>query len=161
MPCAPPGAQGQASHALWVSWALMEAQQGDATAVRYLFKRGLDVGPRSRWGRDATLYKWCIVSSMTSITPHNCGGPHVGRLRCRLQVVLWLGRVAEVLPVTVIRYLHLAWAMWEKQNGNVNNARKLLDRGQRLNPRDAPILQVGCCSYTPRSRAAPVFGTLG
>ena len=40
--------QGQASHALWVSWALMEAQQGDATAVRYLFKRGMEVGPRSR-----------------------------------------------------------------------------------------------------------------
>lgn len=40
--------QGQASHALWVSWALMEARQGDATAVRYLFKRCLDVGPRSR-----------------------------------------------------------------------------------------------------------------
>lgn len=43
------GAQGQSSHALWVSWALMEAHQGDATAVRYLFKRGMDVGPRSRF----------------------------------------------------------------------------------------------------------------
>lgn len=43
-----PASQGQTSHALWVSWALMEAQQGDATAVRYLFKRGMEVGPRSR-----------------------------------------------------------------------------------------------------------------
>ena len=33
----------------------MEAQQGDATAVRYLFKRGLDVGPRSRWGRQSLV----------------------------------------------------------------------------------------------------------
>ena len=41
-------AQGQSSHAMWVSWALMEAQQGDATAARYLFKRCMDVGPRSR-----------------------------------------------------------------------------------------------------------------
>ena len=53
-------------------------------------------------------------------------------------------RFADVLVVASARYLHLAWAMWEKQNGNVNNARKLLDRGQRLNPQDAPILQV-CC----------------
>ncbi len=65
-----------------------------------------------------------------------------------------------MLLVDVARYLHLAWAMWEKQNGNVNNARKLLDRGQRLNPRDAPILQVGCCACTPCSRGAPVLGQL-
>lgn len=42
----------------------------------------------------------------------------------------------------LLRYLHLAWATWEKQNGNTNNARKLLERGQRLTPRDAAILQV-------------------
>lgn len=41
--------QGQASHALWQAWALMEASQGDSSAVRYLFKRGLDAGPRSRY----------------------------------------------------------------------------------------------------------------
>jgi hypothetical protein len=27
----------------------MEASQGDSSAVRYLFKRGLDAGPRSRY----------------------------------------------------------------------------------------------------------------
>lgn len=64
-PCAPPGSQGQASHALWVSWALMEAQQGDATAVRYLFKRGLDVGPRSRCRSVVTLQDCCVVSGST------------------------------------------------------------------------------------------------
>lgn len=41
--------QGQASHALWQAWALMEASQGDSSAVRYLFKRGLEAGPRSRY----------------------------------------------------------------------------------------------------------------
>ena len=41
--------QGAASHALWQAWALMEAKQGDKTAVRYLFKRGLEANPRSRY----------------------------------------------------------------------------------------------------------------
>jgi hypothetical protein len=41
--------QGQASHALWQAWAVMEARQGDPTAVRYLFKRGLEASPRSRY----------------------------------------------------------------------------------------------------------------
>ncbi len=30
------------------AWAVLEAKQGDATAVRYLFKRALGVNPRSR-----------------------------------------------------------------------------------------------------------------
>ncbi len=41
--------QGQASHALWQAWAIMESRQGDQAAVRYLFKRGLEVSPRSRY----------------------------------------------------------------------------------------------------------------
>ena len=41
--------QGQASHALWQAWAIMEARQGDQAAVRYLFKRGLEASPRSRY----------------------------------------------------------------------------------------------------------------
>jgi len=41
--------QGQASHALWQAWAIMESRQGDQAAVRYLFKRGLEASPRSRY----------------------------------------------------------------------------------------------------------------
>jgi hypothetical protein len=66
----------------------MEARQGDPTAVRYLFKRGLEASPRSR-------------------------------------------------------YLHLAWATWEAEQGRRAFARKLLQRGHEANRRDPAILQVG------------------
>ena len=66
----------------------MEARQGDPTAVRYLFKRGLEASPRSR-------------------------------------------------------YLHLAWATWEAEQGRRSFARKLLQRGHEANRRDPAILQVG------------------
>ncbi len=32
--------------------------------------------------------------------------------------------------------------MWEKEQGNLNNTRKLLERGHELNPTDAALLQV-------------------
>lgn len=41
--------EGAASVALWQAWAVLEAKQGDPTAVRYLFKRALGVNPKSRW----------------------------------------------------------------------------------------------------------------
>lgn len=58
--------------------------------------------------------------------------------------------------VTVVRYLHrrgleanprsrytyLSWALFEKDLGNVKNARALLKQGCKLNPWDAAILQV-------------------
>lgn len=40
------------------------------------------------------------------------------------------------------RYIHLAWSMFEKAEGNLQNARDLLERGHELNPNDAAILQV-------------------
>ncbi|GAX78832.1 hypothetical protein CEUSTIGMA_g6269.t1 [Chlamydomonas eustigma] len=41
--------EGAASVALWQAWAVLEAKQGDPTAVRYLFKRALGVNPSSRY----------------------------------------------------------------------------------------------------------------
>lgn len=41
--------EGAASVALWQAWAVMEARQGDPSAVRYLFKKALGANPRSRW----------------------------------------------------------------------------------------------------------------
>lgn len=43
------GIQGAQSHAIWHAWAGMEASQGDPTVVRYLFRRGLEANPRSRF----------------------------------------------------------------------------------------------------------------
>ena len=40
------------------------------------------------------------------------------------------------------RYLHLAWALWEKEQGDVEEARRLFKQGNDRNPRDAAILQV-------------------
>jgi len=44
-----PGLQGAQSHAIWHAWAGMEASQGDVTVVRYLYRRGLEANPRSRF----------------------------------------------------------------------------------------------------------------
>ena len=48
--------QGKASHALWQAWALMEQRQGDRAMVRPLFRRGLEVSPRSRY----THLSWAL-----------------------------------------------------------------------------------------------------
>ena len=47
--CCVLAAQGAQSHAIWHAWAGMEAKQGDITLVRYLYKRGLEANPRSRF----------------------------------------------------------------------------------------------------------------
>lgn len=41
------------------------------------------------------------------------------------------------------RYTHLSWALFEKEEGKVEEARRLFKAGSELNPRDAAILQVG------------------
>ncbi len=40
--------EGVASVALWQAWAVLEAEQGDVKAVRYLFKKALQANPKSR-----------------------------------------------------------------------------------------------------------------
>ncbi len=40
------------------------------------------------------------------------------------------------------RYTHLALALWEKEEGDLQEARRVFRQGSRLNPRDAAILQV-------------------
>ena len=41
--------EGARCAALWHAWALAEARRGERTAVRYLFGRGLEANPRSRY----------------------------------------------------------------------------------------------------------------
>ena len=50
------------------------------------------------------------------------------------------------------RYIHLSWGLWEKAQGQPDNARRLFKRGHELNPQDAPLLQV-----TPLSAARPLL----
>ena len=47
------------------------------------------------------------------------------------------------------RYVHLAWALWEKRQGELDDARRLFERGCKLNPCDAALRQV------PRRPRAP------
>jgi len=94
-------AEGGSSVALWQAWAVMEARQGDATAVRYLFKKALQASPKSR-------------------------------------------------------YAHLAWALWERKQGNRPQCIQLLKRGAGLNPTDPALFQArpgAAAAAAARSRA--------
>jgi hypothetical protein len=48
--------------ALWQAWAVMEAKQGDKSAVRYLFKKALGANPRSRY--ESTCRCWEAVQKV-------------------------------------------------------------------------------------------------
>lgn len=39
------------------------------------------------------------------------------------------------------RFIHLDWGLWEKAQGQTENARSLFKRGHQLNALDAPLLQ--------------------
>ena len=43
------GREGSRNAALWHAWAMAEARGGEPGAVRYLFPRGLEASPRSRY----------------------------------------------------------------------------------------------------------------
>ena len=48
---------------------------------------------------------------------------------------------APALSPPHTRYVHLAWALWERKQGNMRQCLQLLSRGQQLNPTDAAIYQ--------------------
>lgn len=79
------------------------AAQGERSAVRYLFRKGLEVNYRSR-------------------------------------------------------YVHLSWGLFERETGNVENARELFRRGHALNPLDAPILQVRQILFAGLRPSVPCIG---
>jgi len=43
------------------------------------------------------------------------------------------------------RYVHLAWAKWEREQGNLQLCIALHQRGLELNPTDAALYQVRAC----------------
>lgn len=159
--CGPPRPQGRASHALWQAWALMEQKQGDRALVRPLFRRGLEArcapGPpppthtrphppladaRSAMLKVDAAPSWDPVQSSCAWlcrVPGCVRAPHPAP---------FLPRPPAALPPPPrrsprSRYTHLAWALWEKEEGNLEEARRLFKQGAELNPRDAAILQVG------------------
>ena len=40
------------------------------------------------------------------------------------------------------RYVYLSWALWEKKEGQLDDARRLFERGCKLNPNDTALSQV-------------------
>ena len=56
--------QGAQSHAIWHAWAGMEAEQGDPTVVRYLYRRCLEANPRSRF----TYLSWGLFEKKQGST---------------------------------------------------------------------------------------------
>lgn len=111
---------GPSSVALWQAWAVMEARQGDKSAVRYLFKRALQAEPRSRYVHLA----WAMWEQ------------EQGNMR---QCLALLRRGQQFNPTDPA--LYQAWAVLEKQTGNVDRARQLFEAGLRANKSHLPLWQ--------------------
>ncbi|GLC37085.1 Protein high chlorophyll fluorescent 107 [Pleodorina starrii] len=106
-------AEGAASVALWQAWAVLEAKQGDPTAVRYLFRKALGANPRSRYVHLA----WALWEKKQ-------GNPQ--------QCLALLQRGSQLNPTDPA--LYQAWALVEKHAGRVQRARELFDQGLKADP---------------------------
>jgi Tfp pilus assembly protein PilF len=106
--------------ALWHAWALAESRSGEKTAVRYLFGRGLEANPRSRY----VFLSWALWEDAQ-------GQP--GNARSLFE------RGHELNPRDAP--LLQAWARFEASRGSVAQARDLFDRASRADPRHLPVWQ--------------------
>ncbi|GIL88660.1 hypothetical protein Vretimale_17253 [Volvox reticuliferus] len=106
-------AEGAASVALWQAWAVLEAKQGDPTAVRYLFRKALGANPRSRYVHLA----WALWEKKQ-------GNPQ--------QCLALLQRGSQMNPTDPA--LYQAWALVEKQAGRIDRARQLFEQGLKADP---------------------------
>ncbi|EFJ42835.1 hypothetical protein VOLCADRAFT_83495 [Volvox carteri f. nagariensis] len=106
-------AEGAASVALWQAWAVLEAKQGDPTAVRYLFRKALGANPRSRYVHLA----WALWEKKQ-------GNPQ--------QCLALLQRGTQLNPTDPA--LYQAWALVEKQAGRIDRAQQLFEQGLKADP---------------------------
>jgi len=141
--------EGAASVALWQAWAVMEAKQGDPSAVRYLFKKALAANPRSRyvhlawalWERKQGNVPLCIelLKRGSALNPTDAA------LFQAWALVEWRDRgspdAARGLFEAGLRadpgHLHLwqAWGVMEASLGNLDRARQLYQEGVWADPR--------------------------
>ena len=112
--------EGARCAALWHAWALAEARSGEKTAVRYLFGRGLEANPRSRY----VFLSWALWEDAQ-------GQP--GNARSLFE------RGHELNPRDAP--LLQAWARFEAARGSVEQARDLFERASRADPRHLPVWQ--------------------
>jgi len=133
---------GAESHAMWLSWALMEAEQGDDQAVRYLFKRCLEVAPRSRY-----LYlswaKWELMNGNAVNARQLLNRGHalnmqdaallqaLGEMDAQAQkfdsASYFYKLASEAAPRDI--YVWQGWGVMEYRRGNFDRARELLQEG--------------------------------
>ncbi|DBA72955.1 hypothetical protein WJX79_002845 [Trebouxia sp. C0005] len=111
---------GAQSHAIWHAWAGMEASQGDVTVVRYLYRRGLEANPRSRF----TYLSWGLFEKQQ------------GSLE-NARALLKQGHQLNPRDPAILQ----AWALLEQDNGNSGKARELLEQGSKMDPWHIPIWQ--------------------
>ncbi|KAG2482122.1 hypothetical protein HYH03_018929 [Edaphochlamys debaryana] len=106
-------AEGAASVALWQAWAVTEANQGDPSQVRNLFRRALGANPRSRY-----------VHLAWALWERRQGNPQ----RC----LALLQRGCQLNPTDPA--LYQAWALVERAAGRFDRARALFETGLKADP---------------------------
>lgn len=117
--------EGAASVALWQAWAVLEANQGDPTAVRYLFKKALKANPKSRY-----------VHLAWALWERKCGN----LVTCKEL----LQRGSELNPTDAALYQARALLEWHEHN-NAEKARALFAAGLRADPGHVPLWQAWGC----------------
>jgi len=112
--------EGAASVALWQAWAVLEAKQGDPTAVRFLFKKALVANPRSRY-----------VHLAWALWERKQGNIDVG------QQLLQRGQAMNPTDPAIYQ----AWGILEKEQGNYERATELFESGLKADPSHVPLWQ--------------------
>jgi len=114
------GRDGAKSAAVWHTWALAEVRGGEPAAARYLFARGLEANPRSRY----VHLSWALWEA-------GCGETaNARRLLAR-------GHALNRRDPAILQ----AWALLEARQGDADGARDLLARAAALEPRHLPVWQ--------------------
>lgn len=114
------GREGSRNAALWHAWAMAEARGGEPGAVRYLFARGLEASPRSRY----IHLSWALWEARAGEVAN------ARRLLAR-------GHGLNRRDPAILQ----AWALLEARAGDPDAARDLLARAAALEPRHLPVWQ--------------------
>lgn len=111
---------GAQSHAIWHAWAGMEADQGDPTVVRYLYRRCLEANPRSRF----TYLSWGLFEKKQGSSEN-------------AKALFRQGHQLNPRDPAIVQ----AWALLEAEGGNAGKARELLEKGTQMDPWHIPVWQ--------------------
>lgn len=101
---------------LYQSWASLEQRQGDLNRARELLQIGLSLD-RQR------VESWLVLALLEK----SCGNR-------KIAAQLLSGGVQAVSPARDVTAIYTAWGAMESEMGNFVEARKLFNRGLRINP---------------------------